>query len=999
MKHLFTTLAFILSVYSASAFNVTFRVDMNNETGFTTPELNGTFNNWCGACAPMSDANADGIWEITINLPAGAYSYKFSHDAWAGQEILVEGSECTITAFGFTNRNLVVTGDVVLPIVCYGACTTCDQAIPPGEVTFRVDMNDVTGFTSVQLNGSFNGWCGACAPMSDTDGDGIYELTLVLPQASYEYKFTYDNWAGQEQLTVGSPCTITTDGFTNRVLQVTEDVVLDAVCWGSCTACGVVAANYDVTFQVDMNNVTGFNIPEVNGTFNGWCGNCNPMSDSDGDGIWEATLTISEGAHEFKFAYDNWAGSEQLVAGSSCTITTDGFTNRSLNVNADTELDAVCYGLCTACGVVVANYDVTFSVDMNGVTGFTTPEVNGTFNNWCGNCNPMADSDGDGVWEVTLSIPEGTHQYKFAYDNGAGQEELTQGSSCTVTSDGFTNRSLEVTGPVVLPTVCWASCNACDVVTANYNVTFRVDMTNVTGFTTPEVNGTFNGWCGNCNPMSDSDGDGIWEATLTIPEGAHEFKFAYDNWAGSEQLTAGSSCTITTDGFTNRSLNVNADTELDAVCYGLCTACGVVVANYGVTFSVDMNGVTGFTTPEVNGTFNGWCGNCNPMTDTNGDGIWEATLSIPEGIHEFKFAYDNWASSEQLVSGSPCTVTNGGFVNRSLVVTGSTVLPTVCYGSCGPCGGASTFDVTFRVDMNDFAGAFTIPEVNGTFNSWCGACAPMSDADDDNVWELVIPLEAGTYEFKYSADAWAAQETLTPGSPCTITAGSFTNRVITVSGDTDLGEVCWGSCSACGMVTGPYNVTFQVNMAEQSGNFTTPEVNGTFNNWCGNCAAMTDANGDNIWEITIPLAEGTHEYKFSNDNWAGQEALEAGSSCTVTAEGFTNRVIEVTADTVLNPVCWNECLDCENYVIENNLNAIVVYPNPANDQLHITAAQTLGASMICTIYSTTGQLASKNTFYTNGIQTVDTSNLPEGIYELELTTPLGTARRKVVVQH
>ena len=34
----------------------------------------------------------------------------------------------------------------------------------------------------------------------------------------------------------------------------------------------------------------------------------------------------------------------------------------------------------------------------------------------------------------------------------------------------------------------------------NFNVTFQVDMGNVTNpFTTPEVNGTFNGWCGSSN--------------------------------------------------------------------------------------------------------------------------------------------------------------------------------------------------------------------------------------------------------------------------------------------------------------------------------------------------------------------------------------------------------------------------------------------------------------------------------------------------------------------
>ena len=34
---------------------------------------------------------------------------------------------------------------------------------------------------------------------------------------------------------------------------------------------------------------------------------------------------------------------------------------------------------------------------------------------------------------------------------------------------------------------------------------------------------------------------------------------------------------------------------------------------------------------------------------------------------------------------------------------------------------------------------------------------------------------------------------------------------------------------------------------------------------------MTDADGDGIWEATIPLLSGTYEYKFSADSWTIQE--------------------------------------------------------------------------------------------------------------------------------
>ena len=40
--------------------------------------------------------------------------------------------------------------------------------------------------------------------------------------------------------------------------------------------------------------------------------------------------------------------------------------------------------------------------------------------------------------------------------------------------------------------------------------------------------------------------------------------------------------------------------------------CFSAIAQNNVTFQVDMSSVdpVTFTTPEVNGTFNGWCGNC-----------------------------------------------------------------------------------------------------------------------------------------------------------------------------------------------------------------------------------------------------------------------------------------------------------------------------------------------------------------------------------------------------
>ncbi len=329
---------------------------------------------------------------------------------------------------------------------------------------------------------------------------------------------------------------------------------------------------------------------------------------------------------------------------------------------------------------------------------------------------------------------------------------------------------------------------------------------------------------------------------------------------------------------------------------------------FNVTFKVDMSNVTGFTTANVNGTFNNWCGPCAAMTDANSDNIWEITIDLPAGSYEYKFTADGWNQQENLTPGSACTVTNFGYTNRTITVTGDTVLPTVCWGACSSC--TSVYPVTFKVDMNNVTQSYTNVQVPGSFNGWTPSANAMTDANADGIYETTINLSPGTYEYKFAADNWNIQESLTQGSSCTVTNFGYTNRTITVTSTGQvLDPVCWGACVACSAVAPTYNVTFKVDMTQETG-FTTPELNGTFNGWCGNCTAMTDANADGIWEVTVPLQAGSYEYKFSHDNWAGSEQLTAGSSCTVTNGGFTNRSLTVTGNTVLSPVCYASCSAC-----------------------------------------------------------------------------------------
>ena len=764
----------------------------------------------------------------------------------------------------------------------------------------------------------------------------------------------------------------------------------------------------------------------------------------------EAAVTTAAGWETLTFNFANQAnGTAQLNLAYSYNKASVFF---NFGTNGATAGEKTYYfdDLQFVQGGGATSYNVTFSVDMNNVPpGFTTPEVNGTFNNWCGGCAPMADSDNDGVWTLTASIPVGTHEFKFAYDSWAGSEDLTPGTPCVVTNNGFTNRSLIVSNAnVVLPTVCWASCVACNVVVLDqmdlpvtfeednieYGVigfegaqasTIEVDPTDATNtvvkviksaaaqpwagttitapaelglatpipFTAPNTTMTLRVWSPDAGipvrlKVEDHSDPTITvetEATVTTAAGWETLTFDFANEANGTAAINFANTYDKASVFFN--FGTNGATAGEKTYYFDDLAMGessVEPDTFSVTFLVDMNQVTqNFTTPEVNGTFNNWCGGCAPMSDANADGVWELTIELPAGTYEYKFAADSWAISEQLADGQNCVVNNGGFVNRALVVSGDATLPLVCWASCSACPSdtSAPYAVLFRVDMSNVTEAYTTPEVNGTFNNWCGGCAPMADPDDDGVWELVIELPAGTFEYKFAADSWGIQEELAPGGSCVLTTGQFTNRVITVNGDVNLPEVCWASCSACDNPTGPFNVTFKVDMRDVTAAYTTPEVNGTFNNWCGGCAPMADPDGDDIWELVVSLPADTFEFKFAADSWAIQENLTSGSSCTVTTDNFTNRQLIVTGESVLQAVCWGSCDPC--IVGINDLSAqeeLVLFPNPANEALTLNLREAATSNVLVTITDATGRTIQSEVFAPAKQFTITTNTLAGGLY-------------------
>ncbi|HND87539.1 MAG TPA: T9SS type A sorting domain-containing protein [Saprospiraceae bacterium] len=256
----------------------------------------------------------------------------------------------------FADFDATFTTDQVYYIDDIEVCSS--GGIPTADVTFKVDMNQYAGsYGKVYVSGSFNGWAGDKNELLDPDGDKVYELKLNLPVGLYEYKFTLDNWAQQEQFDPTTTCTKTTvDGsniFVNRKLALSSNTTVGPVCFNSCYGCG---QSVRITVNLGMGTYT----PDPGGVYLAGGGDFGPpggrfrMGDPDGDGVFSIRIERQRGYSTF---YDFANGPcpdyscKENLEGQSCAVPTN-FNDRWLSaVQQDTVINT-CFASCatnTAC--------------------------------------------------------------------------------------------------------------------------------------------------------------------------------------------------------------------------------------------------------------------------------------------------------------------------------------------------------------------------------------------------------------------------------------------------------------------------------------------------------------------------------------------------------------------------------------------------------------------------------------------------------------------------
>jgi hypothetical protein len=97
------------------------------------------------------------------------------------------------------------------------------------------------------VSGQFNEWSANKNPLKDDDNDKIWTAEINLPDGKFEFKYQIDGWTAQEEFKGGESCTVTSGGFTNRVLTVSKDSVLSVACFNACTNCTTTDAR-DISF-------------------------------------------------------------------------------------------------------------------------------------------------------------------------------------------------------------------------------------------------------------------------------------------------------------------------------------------------------------------------------------------------------------------------------------------------------------------------------------------------------------------------------------------------------------------------------------------------------------------------------------------------------------------------------------------------------------------------------------------------------------------------------
>lgn len=241
---------------------------------------------------------------------------------------------------------------------------------------------------------------------------------------------------------------------------------------------------------------------------------------------------------------------------------------------------SICYLFLTYSALIAQNVNLTFRVDMsaesvsnNGVhiAGSFQSEA-GLGADWTPGSTPMQDADGDNIYELTVTLPPGTYQYKFINGNAWGMDENPP-SECSV---GNTNNREVTVGnnDLALPAVPFNACLA--------KLRLAVNMTGqevspqgvyVMG-DFQEAAGFSMNWDPGATALHDLNKDGTFEVELSVPPGDYQYVFINGNTLSDVEMLPEDCTVMGTNDLRSRSFTFSPEQEPPAVpCFNSCEEC------------------------------------------------------------------------------------------------------------------------------------------------------------------------------------------------------------------------------------------------------------------------------------------------------------------------------------------------------------------------------------------------------------------------------------------
>ena len=247
----------------------------------------------------------------------------------------------------------------------------------------------------------------------------------------------------------------------------------------------------------------------------------------------------------------------------------------------------------------------------------------------------------------------------------------------------------------------------------------------------------------------------------------------------------------------------------------------------------------------VAGSFNDWSVTKNPMKKIK-ENIWEAVIPLETGKYQYKFVTDgNWITDSE----NPNTTDDGlGGKNSIVEVTKAAAAKKETKIKGGPVETNSGVKFVYKGQAENIF-------IAGSFNDWNVSKNPLKQVKKD-IWEIVLPLDAGKYQYKFVVDGnWITDAE----NPNTIDDG--------LGGKNSVVEVKKMVGKSAIKAKGHIVTKDGVKLTLTDPNASSVYLAGSFNNWSQTDDMMKKDSSGN-WTITKKLSPGKYQYKFVSDgNW------------------------------------------------------------------------------------------------------------------------------------